>query len=127
MKSPTILLLGLSAIAQSWASIVPQEPLQDAAASNKKHLALTQDLFGFHKNLTQIESISYNEKSVGEWLAASLTEQGYNVEKQYVEKDPPRFNVLAWPGAKREAKVLVTSHIDTVSAFTLIVYQPRRG
>ena len=114
MKSST-LSLGLCAIAQSWASIVPQEPLQDAAS--KHHLTLTHDLIGFHKNLTQIESITYNEEKVGEWLVASLRGQGYTVKKQYVEHDPPRFNVLAWPGAKREAQVLVTSHIDTVSSF----------
>jgi hypothetical protein len=47
-----------------------------------RHLRLTHDLLGFHKNLTEIESISGNEKEVGEWLVHSLESQGYTVEKQ---------------------------------------------
>jgi len=124
MKIPTISLV-LAAAAHAWASILPQEPLQGAAVASK-HLNLTHDLIKFHKNLTEIESITYNEEHVGAWLAASLHAQGYHVEKQYTEKDPPRFNVLAWPGAKREAKILVTSHIDTVRLVisTRTVYKP---
>ncbi|TKA67346.1 hypothetical protein B0A55_10081 [Friedmanniomyces simplex] len=92
-----------------------QEALQ---AETKHHLRLTHDLIGLHANLTSIQSITGNEEEVGEWLVSSLQSQGYNVEKQYVEKNPTRFNVLAWPGAAREsAKVLVTSHIDTVPPF----------
>ena len=107
-------LLGVFASAVSASRAVPsQDVLQGDAAY--KHLDLTHDLFEFHKNLTQIESISGNEKEVGEWLAQSLTSQGYHVEKQVVSKDPLRFNVLAWPGSKREAEVLISSHIDTVS------------
>ena len=107
-------LLGAFASAVSASRAVPsQDVLQGDAAY--KHLDLTHDLFEFHKNLTQIESISGNEKEVGEWLADSLTSQGYQVEKQVVSKDPLRFNVLAWPGSKREAAVLISSHIDTVS------------
>lgn len=102
----------------AWASAacalsVQQAVLQGDAAY--KHLDLTHDLFAFHKNLTQIESISGNEKEVGEWLVDSLASQGYHVEKQVVSKDPLRFNVLAWPGSKRDAEVLISSHIDTVS------------
>jgi len=107
-------LLGAFASAVSASRAVPlQDVLQGDAAY--KHLDLTHDLFEFHKNLTQIESISGNEKEVGEWLANSLTSQGYQVEKQVLSKDPLRFNVLAWPGSKREAEVLISSHIDTVS------------
>ena len=87
-----------------------QEPLQ----AQKNHLSLTHDLLAFHKNLTQIESITGNEAAVGEWLVASLKSQGYNVERQYVQKEPARFNILAWPGETREAKVLLSAHIDTV-------------
>ena len=46
------------------------------------------DVIGLLKNLTGIESITYNEEEVGEWLAGSLKRQGYTVEKQYVDKDP---------------------------------------
>lgn len=107
------LLAAFASVAYSSPALPSQEILRDDAAY--KHLDLTHDLFAFHKNLTQIESISGNEKEVGEWLADSLTSQGYHVEKQVVSKDPLRFNVLAWPGSKRDAQVLVSSHIDTVS------------
>ncbi|KAK0942696.1 hypothetical protein LTR29_005783 [Friedmanniomyces endolithicus] len=94
--------------------LVGQKPLR----AETKHLALTHDLIGLHKNLTSIESITGNEKAVGDCLFSSLTSQGYKVERQYVEKEPARFNVFAWPGVAREsAKVLVTSHIDTVPPF----------
>lgn len=118
-------LLGAFASAVSASRAVPlQDVLQGDAAY--KHLDLTHDLFEFHKNLTQIESISGNEKEVGEWLANSLASQGYQVEKQVLSKDPLRFNVLAWPGSKREAEVLISSHIDTVSekCFTFKTIHP---
>lgn len=96
-----------------------QETLHDVSAY--KHLDLTHDLFEFHKNLTQIESITGNEKKVGEWLIASLKGQGYSVEKQVVSEDPTRFNVLAWPGKEQDAPILLSSHIDTVSIIESII------
>jgi acetylornithine deacetylase len=103
----------LASIAVASRALLSQEVLRDDSAY--KHLDLTHDLLGFHKNLTQIESITGNEKEVGEWLYDSLASQGYHVEKQVLSEDPLRFNVLAWPGSKREAEVLISSHIDTVS------------
>ena len=114
LLSHSATLLGAFASAVSASHDVPSQQVQRGDAAYK-HLDLTHDLFGFHKNLTQIESISGNEKEVGEWLANSLTSQGYQVEKQVLSKDPLRFNILAWPGSKREAEVLISSHIDTVS------------
>ncbi len=90
-----------------------QKPLHSETI--KKHLALTDDLIAFHKNLTQIETITYNEEAASEWLASSLESQGYHVEKQFVDKKPGRFNIYAYPGSKWNSKVLVSSHIDTVS------------
>ena len=107
------LLAAFASVAYASPASPPQEVLHHDAAY--KHLDLTHDLFAFHKNLTQIESISGNEKEVGEWLVNSLVSQGYHAEKQIVSEDPLRFNVLAWPGSKRDAQVLVSSHIDTVS------------
>lgn len=114
----------LVALPLCFATSLPglQEPLVSSDAGKKK-LSLTSDLIGFHKNLTQIESISGNEKEVGDWLAASLKSQGYNVEKQYISKDPERFNVLAWPGKNRDAKVMLSSHIDTVSPIHPTMYR----
>ena len=103
----SLLLAGVAA-----ASLI-QEPLQ----AHKSYPILTSDLIAFHKNLTQIESITGNEAAVGEWLVSSLKSQGYSVEKQYVEKHPARFNILAWP-SKRDAKVLLSAHIDTVRTDT---------
>lgn len=114
-------LLALSASPLCLASHIPQqqEPLlPDNAGAAGKKLSLTSDLIALHKNLTQIESISGNEKEVGDWLAESLESQGYSIEKQYISKDPERFNVLAWPGKRRDAQVLLSSHIDTVSSET---------
>ena len=90
-----------------------QEPLYTETST--RHLALTDDLIAFHKNLTQIESITYNEEAVGNWLVSSLEGQGYHVEKQFVDEKARRFNVYAYPGETRETKLLVSSHIDTVS------------
>ncbi len=118
MKLSGICLLLVEAGAQALGG---QEPLR----AETKHLTLTHDLIGLHKNLTSIESITGNEKAVGDWLYSSLQLQGYKVEKQYVEKEPARFNVFAWPGVAREsAKVLVTSHIDTVSTSTKMSGRP---
>ncbi|KAF2156774.1 Zn-dependent exopeptidase [Myriangium duriaei CBS 260.36] len=80
-----------------------------------KKLDLTQDLVGLHKNLTDIESVTGHEGPVGKWLESSLKSQGYNVELQEVDKD--RYNVLAWPGDKRDPRLLISSHIDTVPPF----------
>ncbi|GAB7357436.1 hypothetical protein MBLNU459_g8361t1 [Dothideomycetes sp. NU459] len=91
-----------------------QQPLRRPASSSTKH-TLTHDLIGLHRNLTSIESISGNELQVGKWLAATLAEQGYATELQEVAKN--RYNVLAWPGKHRNARTLVTSHIDTVPPF----------
>lgn len=95
-------------------SATGSRPFARSYATRRK-LNLTNDLLAFHKNLVDIESISGNEKQVGDWLVNSLQSQGYNVEKQYLSQQPERFNVLAWPGDERDAKVMLTSHIDTVS------------
>jgi len=89
------------------------ETLQQLAISTKPHYS--NDLVGLHKNLTTIESISLNELKVGQWLKSYLEDQGYSTEAQEVEKD--RYNILAWPGKNRNAKTLVTSHIDTVPPY----------
>ncbi|OQO07447.1 hypothetical protein B0A48_07144 [Cryoendolithus antarcticus] len=116
MHFPTTLIAG--ALFQS-SVIAKTQPAQDvlAPASSYSHLHLTHDLLAFHKNLTQIESISGNEHDVGVWLTESLQSQGYTVEKQSLGGNPPRFNLLAWPGGKRNTRVLLSSHIDTVPPF----------
>ncbi|QIX00248.1 hypothetical protein AMS68_005765 [Peltaster fructicola] len=109
-------LLSLSSW-QRYGQTVLSELHGHSSVISSHGLNLTDDLFEFHKNLVEIESISLNERAVGEWLAHSLKSQGYNVEKQEVSQDPLRFNVLAWPGKTRDAPVLLTSHIDVVPPY----------
>lgn len=81
-------------------------------------------LFSLHKDLVNIESISGNEQAVGEFLETYLKSHNYTVERQYVNSLPtslqnfqagetgeqrPRFNLLAFPGQKRQTPVLLSS------------------
>lgn len=110
-----LLLASCSQFHVAVSSTLPQEPLlQDSMPLNGHDSNAENSIFAFHKNLTEIESITYNEQKCGEWLASSLEFQGYTVEKQWVDKDTGRFNVYAYPGDVRETKVLVSSHYDTV-------------
>ena len=83
-----------------------------------QRMLLRHDLGALHRDLTDINSVTGNENAVGEYLSASLLSQGYHVEKQYVDYKAGRFNVYAYPGHKRETKLLVTSHMDTVRSAT---------
>jgi acetylornithine deacetylase len=74
--------------------------------------SVESQLLSLHRHLVEIESVTGNEKHVGDWLADYLKDHGLTVEKQKVAKD--RFNILAYPGDSAQTKVLVTSHIDTV-------------
>lgn len=79
-------------------------------------------LLSLHKSLVSISSISNYEAEVGDYLIKYLDSRNYTTVRQNVDPDPnsssnaTRFNVLAWPGDAEdlEAKVIVTSHIDTV-------------
>lgn len=94
----------------------------DEAYSNYK------PLLTLHRRLVEIESISGNEYAVGVYLEDFLLQHNYTVERQYVGTQPgslgalksekkPRFNLLAYPGATRHTRVLLSSHIDTVPPF----------
>ncbi|KAL6716337.1 hypothetical protein ACLMJK_005903 [Lecanora helva] len=80
------------------------------------------DLYSLHRKLVDIESISSHEHKVGLFLESYLQDRNYTVERQYVHgestaKDDRRFNLLAYPGIKRQTRVLLSSHIDTVPPF----------
>jgi len=81
-----------------------QRPLLSSAES--------LDVLALHKSLVEIESISGNEKEVGDWLSGYLQDHGFKVEKQQVAENS--FNVFAYVDGHRDSKLLVTSHIDTV-------------
>lgn len=77
-----------------------------------------KELFSLHKKLIEIESISGNEKAVGIYLQDYLKNLGYTVEWQVVpeKQGRERANLYAYKN-KRDTKVLLTSHIDTVPPF----------
>lgn len=108
----SLLASASSSLASPAQQLWGQSPLEVPSLAIHSSLPLSHDLIGLHRNLTSIESISYNELEVSKWLQSALKAQGYSTELQEVEKD--RYNVLAWPGKERNAKLLITSHIDTV-------------
>ena len=81
-------------------------------------------LLHWHRSICQIESITNNEYSIGDFLNKSLPiDFSLNVILQDVPQEPdsgiqtPRYNVIAWPkeaGSKPHPKVILSSHIDTV-------------
>lgn len=89
------------------------------SASESFFTGKRHELFALHKNLIGIESISGNEKAVGVYLKDYLESIGYTVEWQVVPEKSgrERANLYAYKGNKRNTKVLLTSHIDTVPPF----------
>lgn len=72
-------------------------------------------LLALHKDLVEIPSVTGEENKVGKYLVSYLEEHDFTVETQTVgKKEDGRFNILAYSGVKRETKILVTSHMDTV-------------
>jgi acetylornithine deacetylase len=72
------------------------------------------DLVRITRELVDIESITNNEKSVGEYLLKYLRQLDYHVEQMPVDGD--RFNVYATVNAHAPALVFST-HMDTVPPF----------
>ncbi|KAL1595813.1 hypothetical protein SLS60_009503 [Paraconiothyrium brasiliense] len=72
------------------------------------------ELLYLHRKLIETESITGNERDVGQWLAAYLREKNFTVETQEVSEN--RYNILAH-GSKRSTTILVSSHIDTVPPY----------
>lgn len=102
----------------SSASISTPTPSSDPLTTEE-----TEALFQLHEDLVNIPSISDDEIECAEWLEEYLEEKGYHVERVPVTAGAEgRFNAFAYPQAIRDngswPEVLVTSHIDTVSAFT---------
>ena len=112
--------------ATARASFHSQEPLFQTHAIDP---TLTP-LFSLHRSLVQVESISGNEHRVGHYLYQYLRKHNFTVEKQHVSalhpageesglvhSKHPRFNLLAYPGERRDTRILVSSHIDTVPPY----------
>ncbi len=71
------------------------------------------DTFQFARQLIDIESISGNEKNVGEFLYTKLADLGFRTSKMPVEEN--RFNVYATLSEK--PVVVFSTHMDTVPPF----------
>src|ERR1700677_812197 len=78
------------------------------------------------RRLVDIESLTYNEGAVGEYLDGFLRERGFTVERTAVPQPPqsshtgshysgPRFNVYAGNGGRPD--VVLSTHMDTVPPF----------
>lgn len=70
-----------------------------------------------HRCICEIESITGNETPVSKFLVSYLEQRGFTVERQIVPSVYPeeRFNILAYSGPKRDARICFSSHIDVVS------------
>jgi acetylornithine deacetylase len=80
------------------------------------------DPIAFTRQLVDIESTTYHEGAVGDFLADFLAGRGWSVEKTPVpqptesRKDGPRWNVYAGPKSEQPDLVFST-HMDTVPPF----------
>lgn len=117
----------LNGILACWCAA---SPLAVLASNTNQQLPMLLDhehlgndpLLSFHKSLVQIESITDNEYAVGQYLNGYLTKHNFTVEMQKIfaasrSEQKPRFNLFAYKGNKRDTRVLVSSHIDTVPPF----------
>ncbi|PHH66741.1 hypothetical protein CDD81_5873 [Ophiocordyceps australis] len=112
-------LLALVSLLPPWASCLEQKPLAhvDNAAS-----AYANELLSLHESLVSIESVSGNEGPVANFLDDYLSKRGYTVFRQHVQPLPDvpdnenHTNIIAWHGRglRPRARVVLTSHIDTV-------------
>ncbi|KAK1975765.1 hypothetical protein LZ30DRAFT_604897 [Colletotrichum cereale] len=74
----------------------------------------TEALLALHKTLVEADSTTKAE-ALGTQALKAYLETNFTVELQTVEG--ARQNVYAYPGDGRAARVLLTSHIDTVSPY----------
>lgn len=97
----------------------PPQILQEALLLDQENL-VDDPLISLHRNLVEIESISGNEHQLAKYLRSYLAKHNFTVEEQEVAstgEQKARLNVLAYPGNKRNTRVLLSSHIDTVPPF----------
>jgi acetylornithine deacetylase len=76
--------------------------------------ACRMDLVKLTRELVDIESITNNEKNVGEYLVKYLRQLNYRVEEMPVEED--RFNVYAEVDGQ-SPELVFSTHMDTVPPF----------
>lgn len=79
-------------------------------------------LLRLHRDLVEIPSVTGSEHNISHYFGSYLRGRGFNVELQPVLDG--RENILAYLGQRRQTRILVTSHIDTVPPY--LPYE-RRG
>jgi len=75
----------------------------------------SMDVVSFTRQLVDIESITGNERRVGEFLYAELSRLGYRVSKMPARDDA--FNVWATSPEQAKPAVVLSTHMDTVPPF----------
>jgi acetylornithine deacetylase len=73
------------------------------------------DVVSFTRQLIDTESITGNEKNVGEFLFRELAQRGYQSQKMPVEGE--RFNVTAVRPEQPRPEIFFSTHMDTVPPF----------
>jgi acetylornithine deacetylase/succinyl-diaminopimelate desuccinylase-like protein len=73
------------------------------------------DVLSVTRHLVDIESVTGNERRVGEFLLDYLSALGYHARAMPVEFD--RFNVLAVPSEHKHPALFFSTHMDTVPPF----------
>jgi acetylornithine deacetylase len=73
------------------------------------------DILSLTRQLVDIESITGNERRVGEFLCQQLEQLRYEINRIPVESD--RFNVFATAPAMPHPYVVLSTHMDTVPPF----------
>ena len=103
-----------------------QQPIPQAEPSSSGKW--TTELLSLHRQLVEVESITGDEYAVATFLEGYLVGQALTVERHVIPPSlpsrsngaldhKPRFNIYAYPRIGRRAKVLLTSHVDTVPPF----------
>src|SRR5580704_17449061 len=88
---------------------------------NQASSSAALDPIALTRQLCEIESTTYHEGAVGDFLAGFLAGRGWQVEKTPVPQPPdgaagPRWNVYAGPQAQKPDLVFST-HVDTVPPY----------
>jgi acetylornithine deacetylase len=73
------------------------------------------DVVGLTRQLVDIESVSGNERQVGDWLYTELSRLGYQARKMPVEGE--RSNVFAVSPQRPHPAIVFSTHMDTVPPF----------
>lgn len=136
MKSFFAALLASLPLSSAWTYPSQlQNVLTPTAKDKLSYIIASSPVLTFHRALCEVESVTGNEKSVGDLLVSFLEAHNFTVTKQPVGNSTDRFNVYAVPDAKKfgltsqsKPKVLLSSHFDTVPPhFKYSLSKPKHG